>query len=347
MKKPKFPNLPTGYPFPELELELLEAWRKNDIFRKSLARTATGDRFVFYEGPPTANNKPHVGHVVTRAVKDLLPRYKTMRGFSVERKAGWDTHGLPVEIEVEKSLGFSGKQDIEGYGVEKFNRACLESVHTYERQWREMTERVGFWVDLDDPYLTYSNEYIESVWWALSQLHGKGLLEKGYKIQPYCARCGTTLSSHEVAQNYKVAEDPSIWALFPLRPGQVLPTVDGKEWQIPTGAALLAWTTTPWTLLGHTGIAVSPGLRYQIVERPDRPEHFLLFAEDLENPVPCDVERDGKRLRLDLREAPAVARFHGESLAGLRYDRPYRVPLQNRPDKSFFEPPPSDEDGWC
>jgi isoleucyl-tRNA synthetase len=347
MKKTKFPHLPTGYPFPELELEVLNAWRKNDIFRKSLTRTATGDRFVFYEGPPTANNKPHVGHVVTRAVKDLLPRYKTMRGFSVERKAGWDTHGLPVEIEVEKSLGFSGKQDIEGYGVEKFNRACLESVHTYERQWREMTERVGFWVDLDDPYLTYSNQYIESVWWALSQLHGKGLLEKGYKIQPYCTRCGTTLSSHEVAQNYKVAEDPSIWTLFPLRPGQVLPTVDGKEWQIAVGTALLAWTTTPWTLLGHTGIAVSPGLRYRIVEHPDRPDHFLLFAEGLENPVPCDVERDGKRQRLDLREAPAVARFHGESLAGLRYDRPYRVPIQSRPEKSVFEPPPSDEDGWC
>jgi isoleucyl-tRNA synthetase len=342
-----FPDLPKGYPFPQLEREMLAEWKRDGIFAKTLAKTIDGPPFVFYEGPPTANNVPHVGHVVTRAVKDLLPRYKTMRGFHVQRKAGWDTHGLPVEIEVEKKLGFSGKQDIERHGVEAFNRACFESVGTYERQWREMTERVGHWIDLDDAYFTYSNRYIESVWWSLSRLHKRGLLEKGYKIQPYCARCGTTLSSHEVAQNYQEADDPSIWGLFEVRAGQSVATVDGASWQTPAGLSLVAWTTTPWTLLGHTGMAVSADLVYKVVEYPQRPGRLLLFAEDLDNPVPCDIDDDGKRRRLDLRELPAVARIHGSALDGLRYDRPYQPPIEDRPATSFFEPPPSDEDGWC
>ena len=175
----RFPELPTGYPFPDLELEVLEEWRKHEIFQQSLAQTAEGEPFVFFEGPPTANNKPHVGHVVTRVVKDLFPRFRTMQGYFVARKAGWDTHGLPVEIEVEKKLGFSGKQDIEAYGVAKFNQVCLESVHSYERQWAEMTERIGFWIDLDSAYFTYSNRYVESVWWALSQLFSQGSAGRG------------------------------------------------------------------------------------------------------------------------------------------------------------------------
>ena len=169
-----FPEVPGGYPFPALELEVLADWRRRRIFERSLERTAGGEEFVFYEGPPTANNVPHVGHVVTRVVKDLIPRYRTMRGRHVRRKGGWDTHGLPVEIEVEKRLGFTGKREIEAYGIAAFNRACLESVHTYEEKWREMSERVGYWIDLDDAYFTYSNSYIESVWWALADAVAQG-----------------------------------------------------------------------------------------------------------------------------------------------------------------------------
>ena len=237
MSDSRFPDVPGGYPFPALELEVLEAGGTGRIFEKSLAKPAPAGEFVFFEGPPTANNVPHVGHVVTRVVKDLFPRYRTMRGYRVARKAGWDTHGLPVEIEVEKRLGFTGKQQIEAYGIDEFNRACLESVHTYEKQWRAMTERVGYWLDLDHAYYTYTNDYIESVWWALAELWKKGLLGEGYKIQPYCARCGTTLSSHEVAQNYKDADDPSVWVLFPLRPGQTAKTVDGEDVDVRRGPA--------------------------------------------------------------------------------------------------------------
>ncbi|HEX6198984.1 MAG TPA: isoleucine--tRNA ligase, partial [Thermoanaerobaculia bacterium] len=333
MSDRRFPDVPTGYPFPELELRVLERWAERGIFRKSLEKPAPRGEFVFYEGPPTANNVPHVGHVLTRVVKDLFPRFRTMRGYHVARKAGWDTHGLPVEIEVEKRLGFSGKQEIEAYGIAEFNRACLESVRTYEREWRAMSERVAYWTDLDHPYFTYSNEYIESVWWALSELWKRGLLARGYKIQPYCARCGTTLSSHEVAQNYRETEDPSVWALFPAREGQTLPTADGGEWTVPAGLSLVAWTTTPWTLLSHVALVVHPDLVYRVVADPrhgvDHPERFLLFGDDLEQPVPLDAEVDGERKRLDLREQPALARFRGRDLEGLRYDRPFRVSLES------------------
>ena len=347
MTRQRFPDLPPGYPFPVLELEILGEWRRAKIFEKSLEKTREGEDFVFFEGPPTANNKPHVGHVVTRVVKDLFPRFRTMQGRHVARKAGWDTHGLAVEIEVEKHLGFSGKEDIEKHGVVEFNRACLESVHSYEQQWREMTERIGFWIDLDSAYFTYSNSYIESVWWALRQLWDKGLLTEDYKIQPYCCRCGTTLSSHEVAQNYKDTDDPSIWVLFPTRGDQVLRTVEGKPWPLPDNLALVAWTTTPWTLLGHSGLAVNPDLVYQVVEHPEDSTSLLLFAEGLETPVPLETEVEGKRVRLDLRDQPVLARFQGADLAGLRYDRPFLTqPADRIPEDSPFDPPPSDEHGW-
>ncbi|MDH3745402.1 MAG: isoleucine--tRNA ligase [Acidobacteriota bacterium] len=341
-----FPTLPGGYPFPDLELEILRFWDENRIFAASLAQTEGGPDFLFYEGPPTANNKPHIGHVVTRAVKDLFPRFKTMQGFHVMRKAGWDTHGLPVEIEVEKALGFSGKKDIESYGVEKFNRACLESVDKYERQWREMTERIGFWMDLEQAYFTYTNDYIESVWWALATLFDKGLLEKGYKIQPYCTRCGTTLSSHEVAQNYQDADDPSVWVLFPVRPGQDLETTDKDKWTVPDNLNLVAWTTTPWTLLGHTGLAVHTDLVYRVVEDPGPENRLLLFGDDLETSVPREVDLDGKRKRIDLRELPVVKRLSGAALYGLRYDRPFATSTGEDPPKSVFDPPPGDREGW-
>ncbi len=334
MSESRFPDVPTGYPFPELEKKILKRWAEGEIFEKSMAQPAPRGEFVLYEGPPTANNVPHVGHVPSRVTKDLFPRFRTMQGYHVARKAGWDTHGLPVEIEVEKRLGFSGKEEIEKYGIAEFNRACLESVRTYEREWRAMTERLGYWTDLDHAYFTFTNKYIESVWWALSQLHEQNLLSKGYKIQPYCARCGTTLSSHEVAQNYKDVDDPSIWVLFPVREGQTLQTADGGAWSTPGGLRLVAWTTTPWTVLAHVGLAVHPDLVYRVVADPRDPERFLLFGDDIAQPVPLDVKddvqdgkEDGKRKRLDLRELEPVARIRGAELEGLRYDRPYRVSL--------------------
>jgi isoleucyl-tRNA synthetase len=329
MSDRRFPDVPGGYPFPRLEQEVLEHWKSRGIFEKTLEKPSPQGEFVFFEGPPTANNVPHVGHVVTRVVKDLFPRFRTMRGYHVARKAGWDTHGLAVEIEVEKRLGFSGKQQIEAYGIAEFNRACLESVHTYERQWRAMTERIGYWLDLDHAYLTYTNEYIESVWWALSELAARGLLNEGYKIQPYCARCGTTLSSHEVAQNYKDADDPSIWTLFHARPGQsVQTTTAGESWEVGDNLYLVAWTTTPWTTLANVGLAVHPDLLYKVVEHPGRPGDLILLGEDLGTTVPVVIEEDGKRRQLDLREAPALAQFRGRDLENLLYDRLF----------TFFEP---------
>jgi len=354
MTAARFPDVPGGYPFPRLELEVLDLWRRQRIFERTLEQHAGGEPFVFFEGPPTANNTPHVGHVLTRVVKDLFPRFQTMRGRPVRRKAGWDTHGLAVEIEVEKRLGLAGKKDIEQLvpgdrtaSIAAFNRACLDSVMTYERQWRAMTERFGYWIDLDDAYFTYSNRYVESVWSAIRALHDRRLLYEGHKSQPYCARCGTTLSSHEVAQNYRDIDDPSIWVLFPARPGRRLATEGGGSWVVPDNLALLAWTTTPWTMPGHSGLAVHPDILYRVVEHPGRPGALLLFADAIEVAIPCEVERDGKRERLDLRDLPAVVRIRGSELAGLRYDRPYRTePHDARSDPTPYGAPPSDADGW-
>jgi isoleucyl-tRNA synthetase len=334
MSDREFPPVPSGYPFPRLEQEVLDEWTVRDVFRRTLEKDAPRGDWVFYEGPPTANNVPHVGHVVTRVVKDLFPRFQTMNGHRVLRKAGWDTHGLPVEIEVEKRLGFSGKEQIEEYGIAAFNAACLESVHTYERQWRVMTERVGYWTDLDDAYFTYTNEYVESVWWALSELWKKGLLVEGHKIQPYCARCGTTLSSHEVAQNYKEADDPSVWVLFPARPGQSVETVSGQRWAVGPELRLIAWTTTPWTLLAHVALAIHPEMTYRIVEHPGAPGSRLLFGDDLQVPVPMlSTDEEGQRRSIDLRDRPVLARVPGRELVGLRYERPF----------TFFPAPGGDE----
>jgi len=354
MTEPKFPTLPGGYPFPALERDVLALWKARGIFEKTLERTRDGAPFVFFEGPPTANNAPHVGHVLTRVAKDLFPRFRTMKGDHVARKAGWDTHGLPVEIEVEKRLGLSGKKDIEQIvpgdreaSIARFNRECLESVGTYEAKWRAMTERFGYWIDLDDAYFTYTNGYVESVWWALRKLYDRGLLYEGHKSQPYCARCGTTLSSHEVAQNYRDTDDPSIWVLFPVRPGQSVEAESGEAWPTPEGLHLVAWTTTPWTMPGHAGMSVHPELLYRVVEHPERPGTWLLFADAIEAPIPLEVEREGKRAKIDLRDLPAVARFRGTALAGLRYDRPYATdPADTPATTEAFDPAPSDADGW-
>jgi len=237
-----FKKVDSAMDFPRMEQEILEAWREEEIFEKSVAQRKSGPRFVFYEGPPTANGLPHPGHVLTRAMKDVVLRYKTMNGYHVPRKAGWDTHGLPVELEVEKQLGISGKPEIEKYGVEEFVQKCKESVFKYEGEWRRMSERLGFWIDMDDPYVTFHDSYIESVWWAIKTIWDKGLLYHGHKVVPYCPRCGTALSSHEVAQGYQDIEETSIFVRFRVR---------GQE-----NVSLLAWTTTPWTLPSNVALAV-------------------------------------------------------------------------------------------
>ncbi len=250
--------------FPELEEQILKDWKQKDIFKKTLSKPSPKGKFVFYDGPPTANGIPHIGHVETRAFKDIIPRFKTMQGYHVERKAGWDTHGLPVEIEVEKDLGISGKKDIEKYGIEKFNAKAKESVWKYKDMWEKMTERVGFWLDLDHPYITYSNEYIESLWWILKQVWDQKLLIQDYKVVPYCPRCGTALSSHEVAQGYENVEEPSVYVKFEL--------IDEP------GTFVLAWTTTPWTLPGNVALAVDPKIEYVKVKSGDE---FVIIAKAL------------------------------------------------------------------
>lgn len=243
-----FKELPSPHEFPQLELEILAFWEKNDIFHKSVNSRDPEKLFVFYEGPPTANGKPGIHHVISRAVKDFVCRLRTMQGYRVERKAGWDTHGLPVEIEVEKELGIEGKEQIIEYGIAKFNEKCKENVFRYKAEWDELTRRIAFWVDLDDPYITYSNEYIESVWWILKEFWQKGLLYEGHKVLPYCPRCETALSSHEVSLGYKDVPDPSIFVKMKLK-------------EAPD-TYFLIWTTTPWTLISNAALAVHPDETY-------------------------------------------------------------------------------------
>ncbi|MBQ7264727.1 MAG: isoleucine--tRNA ligase [Firmicutes bacterium] len=250
--------------FVDREKSVLKYWQENDIFAKSIEARRKAPVFTFYDGPPTANGKPHIGHILTRVIKDLIPRYKTMKGYKVLRKAGWDTHGLPVELEVEKQLGISGKPQIENYGVEPFIKKCKDSIFTYESLWKDMSERVGYWADMENPYVTYHNEYIESVWWALKQIWDKGLLYKGHKIVPYCPRCGTALSSHEVAQGYKNVKETSCTARFKLK---------GKD-----NEYFLAWTTTPWTLPSNVALCVNKHEEYAKVKAEDGKIYILAKA---------------------------------------------------------------------
>ncbi len=277
-----------------MEEGVLRFWQEQGIFKKSLDGRQGAPRFVFYEGPPTANGLPHVGHVITRVIKDLIPRYQTMKGHYVLRKGGWDCHGLPVEIEVEKELGFEGKQAIEAYGVARFNQHCRDSVFRYVDEWVRLTERLGFWIDMDHPYVTMTNEYVESVWWILRQLWERDLLYQGHKVVPYCPRCGTALSDHEVAQGYEEAEDPSLYVKFRL--------VDRPN------TSFLVWTTTPWTLPGNVALAVHPDVRYALVEQNGE---RLILAEELL----------GKALRGDCR---VVETMWGRDLLGLHYEPLFR-----------------------
>lgn len=242
----------TSLDFVEREKEIVKFWKENGIFEKSVDKNGDKEEFSFYDGPPTANGKPHIGHILTRVMKDIIPRFQTMKGKHVLRKAGWDTHGLPVELEVEKTLGLDGKKQIETYGIEPFNKKCKESVFKYQSEWEKMSDRVGYWVDMDNPYVTYHDDYIESEWWALKEIHKKGLLYKGHKIVPYCPRCGTALSSHEVAQGYKCVKETSAVARF---------KIEGRE-----NAYILAWTTTPWTLPSNVALCMNPKENYVEIE---------------------------------------------------------------------------------
>ena len=248
----KYDKVPTDLKFVEREKEVEKFWKDNDIFQKSIEDHEGHPTYMFYDGPPTANGKPHIGHVLTRVIKDMIPRYRTMKGYKVPRKAGWDTHGLPVELEVEKLLGLDGKEQIEEYGLDPFIKKCKESVWKYKGMWEDFSETVGFWADMDNPYVTYDDNFIESEWWALKQIWDKKLLYKGFKIVPYCPRCGTPLSSHEVAQGYKDVKERSAIARFKVK---------------DEDAYILAWTTTPWTLTSNVALCVNPNETYVKVKQ--------------------------------------------------------------------------------
>ena len=291
-----YPDLPDT--LLSLEEEILSRWKEEDLFRRTLEATKGGEPFVFYEGPPTANGRPGLHHIITRTIKDLVCRHRTMQGRSVTRIAGWDTHGLPVEIEAEEKLGISGKPEIEELGIARFNDICRESVFTYKEEWERFSERIGYWLDYSRPYVTFHTEYIESVWWILKELAARGLLYRGYKSVPYCPRCGTPLSSHEVAQGYEDVEDPSLYFLC--------------EWVDESGhvdqerRSFLVWTTTPWTVPSNTALAVRSDLRYAEVAWGDR---RLVLAEARVEPI--------------LGEGTEILRsYSGDELVGIRYRRP-------------------------
>ena len=291
-------ELPKGYV--GMEQEVSNLWKDKDIIKKNFDMNKGKKYFVFYDGPPTANGMPHVGHIETRVMKDIIPRYKVMKGYYVPRKAGWDTHGLPVELEIEKKLGISGKEQIEEYGVEKFVKECKESVFKYVGEWEKMTNKVGFWLDMQNPYVTYHNDYIESVWWALKELWKKGLLYEGHKVMPYCPRCGTALSSHEVAQGYKDVKDLTCIAKFKIL---------DKE-----NTYFLAWTTTPWTLPSNLALCVNKSYTYAEFkvnigsEEEPKFENYIL-AKDLAPSV------------LKEKEYELVKEFKGEELLGTKYEQ--------------------------
>ncbi|MBC8088739.1 MAG: class I tRNA ligase family protein, partial [Phycisphaerae bacterium] len=343
----RFPLLPAELSADALEQQVLSQWRAENLFARTLAAREGAPPFVFYEGPPTANGKPGIHHVFARTVKDLFCRHRAMQGYQVARKSGWDTHGLPVEIEVEKELQrellkrlvdelgderlaveeaakHSGKQLIEETGVAEFNRRCRESVWKYRGDWQAMSERIAYWLDYDNPYVTYDNNYVESVWWSLKNLHDKGLLSRGHKILPYCARCGTTLSSHEVAQGYEDVDDPSVFVAFALHddaPEMGMGLSDGERVNVTTRALLegnpvrqlLVWTTTPWTLVSNVGVAVHDELDYVEVRRLTGDARTMILAESR---VPAVLGGDWHD------RWAIISRMTGVQLAGSHYTRP-------------------------
>ncbi len=298
-----YEKVSTNLSFTEREKQVRKFWEENQIFEKSLEANKDGETYTFYDGPPTANGKPHIGHVLTRVIKDMIPRYKTMKGYKVPRKAGWDTHGLPVELEVEKLVGIDGKEQIEAYGLEPFINHCKESVWKYKGMWEDFSSTVGFWADMDQPYVTYHNDFIESEWWALKQIWEKGLLYKGFKIVPYCPRCGTPLSSHEVAQGYKDVKEKSAIARF---------KVEGED------AYILAWTTTPWTLPSNVALCVNPRETYVKVKCG---EYIYYLAEAL-----CESVLE--------EEYEVLETYTGKDLEYKRYEPLFD--FAQKTDKAFF-----------
>ena len=335
---PRFAELPPNRPADELEREMMERWESEGLFAQTLrAREQSGaPSYVFFEGPPTANGRPGIHHVFSRTIKDLFCRHRAAKGFHVLRKAGWDTHGLPVEIEVEKQLKISGKQQIEALGVAEFNRRCRESVWKYKDEWQNLSERMAYWLDYDDPYITYSNEYVESVWWALKTLFDKGLLFRGHKILPYCPRCGTALSSHEVAQGYEDVEDPSVYVALELVDGDAAdgfsvmgdrrlnthhpspsthhPSPSSHHPSPVTSRRILVWTTTPWTLVSNVALAVHPDLAYVEARRKGKNEGNLILAESRVAAVFGADWADRWEI---------VGRMTGREMVGWRYRRPF------------------------
>ncbi len=306
---------------PEMEEKWLAFWREHDTYRQSLELRRGAPNYVFYEGPPTANGRPGTHHVLARVFKDLFPRYHTMKGEYCYRKGGWDTHGLPVELEIEKELGFSGKKAIEDYGIAEFNAKCKESVFRYVREWEKLTDRIAFWIDMDNPYVTLSNDYIESVWWILRQLWDKELLYQGFKVVPYCPRCGTPLSDHEVALGYRQADDPSIYVKFPLKD--------------KPGTYFLVWTTTPWTLPGNAALAVGQDVDYVVIEQDNGSGQTerLILAEAL---LPAAVRGEYK----------VVEKKKGRDLRGLRYQPLYTfLPFEQKAHYVILGDFVSTEDG--
>ena len=283
-----------------LEKQLLATWKHERLFTRVSDATRYGPPFIFYEGPPTANGRPGIHHVFSRTLKDLICRYHTMLGQGVTRIAGWDTHGLPVEIEVEKALNISGKRQIEAYGIERFNKLCRDSVFKYKTDWESLSDRIGYWLDYEHPYVTYSNPYIETVWWLLKRLHEKALLYRGHKVLPYCPRCGTALSSHEVAQGYETVQTNSVYVTFPLASD--------------TARQLVVWTTTPWTLLANVAVAVHPDIAYGEWEL----DGVRYIAADQRA---ADVHVHGKPLV----QLHRVASYPGRDLVGQKYIRPLEV----------------------
>ena len=285
-----------------LDHEVLALWRERDVFGRSLAATEGRPLWVFNEGPPTANGMPGTHHVEARVFKDVFPRYRTMKGYHVPRKAGWDCHGLPVELAVEKELGFSGKKDIEDYGIAAFNAKCRESVLRHVGAFADLTERMGYWVDMGDAYWTMDPQYVESVWWSLKQIFDKGLLVQDHRVTPYCPRCGTGLSDHELAQGYETVVDPSVYIRMPVTGGDLVAR--------HPGLALLVWTTTPWTLVSNTACAVNPDVDYVVTRTADG--ETLLVAEAL-------------RVAVLGEDSTVLETVRGESLVGTPYSRPFTL----------------------
>ncbi len=301
-----YERLDTTVDLPAMERDILAFWREHSVFTRSLDQTVDGPTWTAYEGPPTANGKPGLHHVEARTFKDTFPRYRTMKGYHVARRAGWDCHGLPVELEVEKRLGLNGKRDIEAFGIAEFNARCRESVLAYVDSWQQMTERMGYWVDFDNAYRTMDPRYVESVWWALQRIHDSGLLVEDYRVAPYCPRCQTALSSHELGQPgaYSDVTSPSVFTLFPIATGDWAGVAD-----------LLIWTTTPWTLVSNTAVAVHPDVDYVRARHPNEGRDVVIAEALVESVLIDSVLGAGWRVE---------DRRTGAELDGVAYRRPFR-----------------------